>query len=46
MIPETKTEVDVETGRKIITLMDKLEDNDDIQNVWVSVDIPDESFEE
>lgn len=43
MIPKNTVKVDdVETARKILTLVEDLEDNDDIQNVYSNFDIPDE----
>jgi len=34
--------VDVEGARKVIKLVEALEDNDDVQNVWTNVDMSDE----
>ncbi|PQM50784.1 YebC/PmpR family DNA-binding transcriptional regulator, partial [Mycolicibacter virginiensis] len=34
--------VDVEGARKVLKLVDALEDNDDVQNVWTNVDLSDE----
>lgn len=43
MIPKTSVPVeDAEKGRKILKLMDLLEDQDDVQNVYANFDIPDE----
>ena len=35
----TKVEVDVEGARKVFRLIDALEDSDDVQNVYTSVDL-------
>jgi YebC/PmpR family DNA-binding regulatory protein len=43
MIPKNTVKVeDSETARKILTLVEELEDNDDVQNVYSNFDIPDE----
>ncbi|WP_210395453.1 YebC/PmpR family DNA-binding transcriptional regulator [Motiliproteus sediminis] len=46
MIPATTNELDVEAGRKLLRLIDVLEDLDDVQNVYHNADIPEESMEE
>jgi len=38
--PKTKTELDPDTARKLANLVDKLEDQDDVQNVYVNADLP------
>lgn len=43
-LPNLHASVDVETGKKILGLIDKLEDLDDVQNVYTNADIPDESY--
>ncbi len=40
--PATEIEVDVEGARKILRLIDALEDSDDVQNVYTNFDAPDE----
>ncbi len=40
--PATEIEVDVDGARKILRLIDALEDSDDVQNVYTNVDAPDE----
>lgn len=40
--PATQIEVDVEGARKILRLIDALEDSDDVQNVYTNFDAPDE----
>ena len=44
MIPSTTAELDVETGRKVLKLLDVLEDLDDVQNVYHNAEIPEESM--
>ncbi len=46
MIPSTTAELDVEGGRKILRLLDTLEDLDDVQNVYHNAEIPEESMQE
>lgn len=46
MIPENAMEIDdLEMAKKIIKLVDLLEDNDDIQNVYTNMSIPDDLME-
>jgi transcriptional/translational regulatory protein YebC/TACO1 len=41
MVPKTTVEVgDESTAKKIVRLMDALEDNDDVQDVYANFDIP------
>ena len=43
MVPQSMITIDnVDTAKKILRLMDELEDHDDIQNVYANFDIPDE----
>jgi len=43
MVPQNTVGVnDAETAKKIISLMDDIEDHDDVQNVYANFDIPDE----
>jgi YebC/PmpR family DNA-binding regulatory protein len=42
MIPKASTEVDVETGRKIVKLMEMLDEHDDVQNVYSSANLTEE----
>ena len=43
MVPKNSVKIgDEETARKILTLVEELEDNDDVQNVYSNFDIPDE----
>ena len=46
MIPQNTIAVDADTGRKLLRLMDALDDNDDVQNVYANFDLPDELMEE
>ncbi|MBU4335997.1 MAG: YebC/PmpR family DNA-binding transcriptional regulator [Actinobacteria bacterium] len=44
--PATQIEVDVEGARKILRLLDALEDSDDVQNVYANFDASDEVLAE
>ncbi|EPR34759.1 UPF0082 protein yeeN [Alkalidesulfovibrio alkalitolerans DSM 16529] len=46
MLPKNTVPVDAETGRKVLALLDMLEDNDDVQNVYANFDLPDEVLAE
>jgi len=46
MRASTEVELDVETGRKVLRLLDTLEDLDDAQAVYSNADIPDEAYED
>lgn len=46
MVPQNTVPVDVETGKKVLRLVDALEDNDDVQNVYGNFDLPDEALED
>ena len=46
MIPTNTVKVDVETGRKLLKLMDILDENDDVQKVHANFDLPDELLAE
>jgi YebC/PmpR family DNA-binding regulatory protein len=46
MLPKTTVEIEDETAaRKLLRLMDALEDNDDVQDVYANFDIPDRVLE-
>ena len=46
MVPKTTVEVEDEaTARKILRLMDALEENDDVQDVYANFDIPERVLE-
>jgi len=46
MRASTDVELDVETGQKVLRLIDVLEDLDDTQAVYTNADIPDEAYED
>lgn len=39
-VPNLRVEVDADTARKALRLIDALEDSDDVQNVYANLDIP------
>ena len=41
MVPANLVAVDVETAQKLLRLMEALDDNDDVQNVYANADFPD-----
>ncbi|MBE6349140.1 MAG: YebC/PmpR family DNA-binding transcriptional regulator [Spirochaetaceae bacterium] len=41
MVPDTYSSLDEETTRKVLKLIDKLEEDDDVQNVYSNIDVPD-----
>jgi YebC/PmpR family DNA-binding regulatory protein len=45
-IPSTTVDLDVETARKVLKLMEALDDHDDVQNVSANFNIPDEAMVE
>ncbi len=46
MVPASRVPVDDEsTAKKVLKLIDLLEEHDDVQNVWSNFDIPDEILE-
>ena len=46
MVPRTTVGIDDEvTAKKILRLMDALEDNDDVQGVYANFDIPERLLE-
>lgn len=42
MVPTSLVPVDADTGIKLLRLMDALDDNDDVQNVYADADFPDD----
>lgn len=44
--PKTPTVLEVEQARSLLNLIEALEDNDDVQNVFSNADIPDEVLEQ
>lgn len=45
-VPQNTVELDASGGRKVIRLLDALEENDDIQNVTANFSIPDDIMQE
>ena len=45
-VPATQVEVDIDGARKIMRLIDALEDSDDVQNVYANFDVSDEVMEQ
>ncbi|HYC77088.1 MAG TPA: YebC/PmpR family DNA-binding transcriptional regulator, partial [Planctomycetota bacterium] len=42
-VPTSLTEVrDLEVAKKVLAFLDELDDHDDVQNVWSTVDVPDD----
>jgi transcriptional/translational regulatory protein YebC/TACO1 len=46
MLPANTVNVDAETGRKLLKLMNALDENDDVQKVHANFDLPDELLAE
>lgn len=42
MVPTNLVQINAETGAKLLRLMDALDDNDDVQNVYVNADFPED----
>jgi len=45
MVPQTRIMLDLEKAKGFLKLIDKLEDDDDIQDVFHNADVPDEALE-
>jgi len=45
-IPKNQVPVDAEDAKKVMKLIDVLEDNDDVQSVYANFEIPDELMNE
>jgi len=45
-IPDTTVDLDADAGRKVLKLMEALDDHDDVQNVSANFNIPDEAMAE
>ena len=45
-VPQNTIDLDVEAGRKFVNLLEKLEDNDDVQNVYSNAELPEALLEE
>jgi transcriptional/translational regulatory protein YebC/TACO1 len=41
MVPDADVSLDNEATAKVLKLIDRLEENDDIQNVYSNIDVPD-----
>jgi transcriptional/translational regulatory protein YebC/TACO1 len=46
LIPKTTNEVDADGARRLLKLVDALEDDDDVQDVYFNFEIPDEVMAE
>lgn len=46
MVPQNNIDVDADTGRKLMRLVEALEDNDDVQNVYANFELPQEVLDE
>ncbi len=46
MLPKNLTPVDAEIARKVMNLMENLEENEDVQNVYVTADFSDEVMDQ
>jgi len=46
MIPQTVVALEGKPAEQMLKMMDKLEDNDDVQNVYANFDISDEVIAE
>jgi len=46
MIPNSEVDLDKSTAKKTLNLMEKLEDHDDVQDVYANFNIPEEIMEE
>ncbi len=45
MVPQTTVKLETGKAEQMIKLMEKLEDNDDVQNVYANFDIADDIME-
>ena len=46
MVPSTTVDCDIDTGEKVLRLLESLEDHDDVQKVYSNADIPEEAMGE
>ena len=46
MVPKTSVKVEGRKARQLLTMMETLEDHDDVQNVWANFDIDDSEISE
>jgi len=42
MVPATYMSLETETIRKVLKMVERLEEDDDVQNVYTNLDIPDD----
>ncbi|EFW37710.1 YebC/PmpR family DNA-binding transcriptional regulator [Treponema phagedenis] len=42
MVPDTYMSLDAETTRKVLKMIDRIEEDDDVQNVYSNIDVPDD----
>lgn len=42
MIPQNYVKLETDDAKKMLKLMDTIEDHDDVQNVYANFDIPDD----
>ncbi|MEL3906526.1 MAG: YebC/PmpR family DNA-binding transcriptional regulator [Treponema sp.] len=42
MVPDTYMAVDAETTRKVLKMVERIEEDDDVQNVYTNIDIPED----
>ncbi|MEZ6072411.1 MAG: YebC/PmpR family DNA-binding transcriptional regulator [Pirellulales bacterium] len=45
-IPSNTVDIDVDTGRKVLKLVEQLDDHDDVQSVSANFNLPDEAMAE
>ena len=45
MVPQTRIMLDLEKAKGFLKLIDKLDDDDDIQDIFHNADVPDEALE-
>jgi transcriptional/translational regulatory protein YebC/TACO1 len=45
-LPSASTPLDADAARKVLKLIDALEDCDDVQNVYANFDVPDDMLAE
>ena len=45
MLPQTQVQLSGKQAESMLKLMDKLEDNDDVQNVYANFDISEEELD-
>ena len=45
-LPKDTVDLDAQTGRKVLKLLERLDDHDDVQNVSANYNIPDDAMAE